>query len=119
VNNQIKLPKEWSAEVSGWYNSKTVYGFFVAQPQGMINLGVQKNILEKKGTLRLNVSDIFWMNKFRGSTQYKDMNFTVRSTWPSRQVRLTFTYRFGNQNVKGARQRNTGADDLQRRVNTN
>jgi hypothetical protein len=119
ANNQFKLPKEWSAEISGWYNSKSVYGFFVAQPQGMINLGVQKNILEKKGTLRLNVNDVFWTNRFRGSTQYKDMNFTVRSTWPSRQVRVTFTYRFGNQNVKGARQRNTGADDLQRRVNTN
>ncbi|TDB68082.1 outer membrane beta-barrel family protein [Arundinibacter roseus] len=119
ANNQFQLPKGWSAELSGWYNSRSVYGFFVAQPQGMISAGLQKNVLDKKGTIRLNVNDIFWTNKFRGSTEYKDINFTIRSTWPSRQVRVTFTYRFGNQNVKGARQRNTGADELQQRVKTN
>lgn len=119
INNQVKLPKDWSAEVSGWYNSKNVYGLFVAKPMGMINAGIQKSIMDKKGSIRVNVNDIFWTNKFRASTNYKDMDFSLRSIWPSRQFRVTFTYRFGNQNVKGARQRNTGADDLQQRVKTN
>ena len=119
ASNQFKMANDWSAELSGWYNSPTVYGFFRARPQGMINLGLQKSIWEKKGTFRLNVSDIFWMNKFRGSAEFQDIDLRVRSTWPSRQVRLTFTYRFGNQNVKGARQRNTGSDDLQQRVKSN
>ena len=118
ANNQFRLPKGWTAELSGWYNSRNVYGLFVSKPQGMINVGLQKTVLEKKGTFRLNVQDIFWMNTFRGSTEFKDINLQVRSTWPSRQVRLSFTYRFGNQNVKGARQRNTGSDDLQQRVNS-
>jgi hypothetical protein len=119
ASNQFKMANDWTAELSGWYNSRSVFGFFVAKPQGMINLGLQKSIWEKKGTLRLNVSDIFWMNKFRGTSEFQDISLRVNSTWPSRQVRLTFTYRFGNQNVKGARQRNTGADDLQQRVQTN
>ncbi len=119
ASNQFKMSKGWSAELSGWYNSRSVYGFFVSQPQGMINLGLQKSVWEKKGTFRLNVSDIFWMNKFRGQAQFQDIDLRVRSTWPSRQVRLTFTYNFGNQNVKGARQRNTGSDDLQQRVKSN
>lgn len=119
ASNQFKMANEWSAELSGWYNSRAVYGFFVSKPQGMINVGLQKSMWEKKGTLRLNVNDIFWMNKFRGTSEFQDISLRVNSTWPSRQVRLTFTYRFGNQNVKGARQRNTGADDLQQRVQTN
>ncbi|WP_373513550.1 outer membrane beta-barrel protein [Persicitalea sp.] len=119
ASNQFKMANDWSAELSGWYNSPAVYGFFVSNPQGMINMGLQKSIWEKKGTLRLNVSDIFWMNKFRGRAQFQDIDLRVRSTWASRQVRLTFTYRFGNQNVKGARQRNTGSDDLQQRVKSN
>ncbi|WP_247231395.1 TonB-dependent receptor domain-containing protein [Telluribacter sp. SYSU D00476] len=119
ANNQFRLPKGWSAEVSGWYNSRSVYGFFVANPQGMLNLGLQKTVLDKKGTLRLNVNDVFWTNKFKGVADFRDINLTVQSRWPSRQIRATFTYRFGNQNVKGARQRKTGSDELQQRVQTN
>lgn len=119
LSNQFTLPKGWSAELSGWYTSKNVYGLFVAKPMSMVNAGIQKNILDKKGTIRLNVNDIFWTNRFNATTNYKDMNFSVRSLWPSRQVRVTFTYRFGNQNVKGTRERNTGADELQQRVKTN
>jgi hypothetical protein len=116
ANSQFTIKNGWSAELSGWYNSKAFYGLYAARPMGMLNAGVQKNILNKKGTIRFNVNDIFWTNRFRGRAIYKDIDFFVRSEWPSRQFRLTFTYNFGNQNVKGARQRNTGSDDLQKRA---
>ena len=116
-NNQFTLPNGWSAEISGWYNSRAFYGLYAAKPMGMVNVGLQKNILNKKGTIRLNVNDIFWTNRFNGRALYKDIDFAVKSEWPSRQFRITFTYSFGNQNVKGARQRKTGSDDLQKRAN--
>jgi hypothetical protein len=114
--NQFTLKKGWSAEISGWYNSRAFYGLYAAKPMGMINAGVQKTLLSKKLTVRLNVDDIFWTNRFRGVAIYKDIDFNVRSQWPSRQFRISLSYSFGNQNVKGARQRNTGSDDLQQRV---
>ncbi|WP_031526825.1 outer membrane beta-barrel protein [Dyadobacter crusticola] len=115
--NQFTISKTWSGEISGWYNSRAFYGLYQAKPMGMLNAGLQKNIWNKKGSIRLNVNDIFWTNRFRGRAVYKDIDFHVKSQWPSRQFRLTFTYNFGNQNVKGARQRNTGSDDLQKRAN--
>ena len=118
ANNQLKLPKGWTAEVSGFYNSASIYGLFSVRPMGMLNLGLQKSVMDKKGTLRLTVNDVFWTNKMRGGSQFQDIDFSIRSLWPSRQARMTFTYRFGNQQVKGARQRQTGASDLQERVNT-
>lgn len=117
ANNQFTLPKGWSAEISGWYNSRAFYGLYAAKPMGMLNAGLQKSIMNKKGSIKLNVNDIFWTNRFNGRAMYKDIDFKVRSEWPSRQFRITFTYSFGNQNVKGARQRNTGSDDLQKRAN--
>ena len=117
ANNQFTLKKGWSAEISGWYNSRAFYGLYAAKPMGMVNAGIQKSIWNKKGSIRLNVNDIFWTNRFNGRALYKDIDFAVRSEWPSRQFRITFTYSFGNQNVKGARQRNTGSDDLQKRAN--
>lgn len=115
LNNTFTIGKGWTAELSGWYNSPAVYDLFRARQMGMINAGIQKTVFNKKGTFRLNVNDIFAMNSFKGETKFQDIDLTVHSRWPSRQARITFTYRFGNQNVK-VRNRNTGSSDLQQRV---
>ena len=115
VNNTFTLPKNWTAEISGWFNSPAIYGLLSSKSQGAINLGLQKSLMDKKATIRLSIQDPFWSNKFRGTTKFEDIDLRVKSTWPSRQARITFTYRFGNQNVK-TRQRNTGSDDIQSRV---
>jgi hypothetical protein len=36
--------------------------------------------------------------------------------WESQQVKLNFTYRFGNKKVKESRQRNTSADEETKRA---
>ena len=114
-NNSIKLPREWVVEAGGWVNGPTIYGLIHTKTMGVLNLGVQKSIWEKKGSIKLNVQDPFAWNKFEGNTDFEDIHLNILSRWPSRQVRLTFSYRFGNQNVK-TRQRSTGSDDLQQRV---
>jgi len=116
VANNFTLGKGLTGELSGWYNSAGIYGFFRNQPMGGFSLGVQKQMLNKKGSLRLNVNDPLWLNMFRGSTNFQDINFRIRSRWESRQVRATFTYRFGNQNVRGARQRQSATSAEQSRV---
>ncbi len=115
-SNSFKLPNNFSAELSAWYNSAGVYGFFKSQPMGAFSVGLQKQLMNKKATLRLNVNDPFWWNQFRGSTNYQDINFKINSRWMSRQARITFTYRFGNQNVKSARQRQSATSAEQGRV---
>jgi len=110
VSNTFTLGKGFSAELSGWYNSAGLYGFFASQPQGAFSVGMQKSLFNKKGMLKVNVNDPFWMNKFRGSTSYQDINFKINARWESRVVRATFTYNFGNQNVKAARQRSTSTE---------
>jgi hypothetical protein len=115
-SNNFTLSKTLSAELSAWYNSASLYGFYRAQPMGAFSVGVQKKVLEGKGNLKLNISDPFWLNKFNGRAEVQDINFRVRSQWESRRMMLTFTYRFGNQNVKGARQRNSATSAEQGRV---
>ncbi|WP_266364285.1 outer membrane beta-barrel protein [Tellurirhabdus rosea] len=119
IANNLTLGKGVTGEISGWYNSAGLYGFFKSRPQGGFALGVQKQVLNKKGTIRLNVNDPLWLNMFRGRTNYQDINFRIMSRWESRQVRATFTYRFGNQNVKAARQRQSATSAEQSRVQAN
>ena len=77
---------------------------------------MQKKILDNKGSLKLNVSDPFWLNQFNGVAKVQDIDFRVKSRWESRRINLTFTYRFGNQNVKMARDRNSATSAEQGRV---
>ncbi|MDB5239939.1 MAG: TonB-dependent receptor, partial [Spirosoma sp.] len=116
TSNTLTLSKTLSAEVSAWYNSASQYGFYKANPQGAFSLGLQKKLMDGKANLKLNVNDPFWLNRFNGIAQVQDINFRVQSRWESRRVNLTFTYRFGNQNVKGERQRNSATSAEQNRV---
>lgn len=115
-SNNFTISKLWSAELSGWYNSAAQYGFYRAQPMGAFSVGVQKKMLDNKGSLKLNVNDPFWLNHFNGIAKVQDIDFRVQSRWESRRVSLTFTYRFGNQNVKTARDRNSATSAEQGRV---
>lgn len=116
TSNTFTLNKTLTAELSGWYNSAAQYGFYQSQPQGGFSLGVQKKLMDGKANVKLNVNDPFWLNQFNGRAVVQDIDFRVRSRWESRRINLTFTYRFGNQNVKGERQRNSATSAEQNRV---
>jgi hypothetical protein len=118
VMNNFTLPKGYTAELSGFWNSPTQYNIMKAQAQGQISAGFAKSLWNRKASLRLNIQDIFFLNRFAGTVNYQDLNFRVMSRWESRQARLSFTYRFGNQNVKAARQRSTSTEDVRNRANS-
>ena len=119
TSNNFTISKTLSAEVSGWYNSASQYGFYRAQPMGAFSIGVQKKVMDGKGNVKLNVNDPFWLNQFRGRAVVQDIDFRVLSRWESRRIMLTFTYRFGNQNVKSERQRNSATSAEQKRAGGN
>lgn len=119
TSNNFTLSKTLSAELSGWYNSASQYGFYQARPMGGFTLGVQKKVMDGKANVKLNINDPFWLNQFRGRAVVQDINFYVGSRWESRRVMMTFTYRFGNQNVKGARERKSATSAEQGRVGGN
>lgn len=118
MTNNFTLPKGYTAELSGFWNSPTQYNLLQAKAQGQISAGFAKSLWNRKASLRVNVNDIFFLNRFAGTVKYQDLNFKIYSRWESRQVRVSFTYRFGNQNVKAARQRSTSTDDIRNRANS-
>jgi outer membrane receptor protein involved in Fe transport len=119
IQNRFTLPKDWSAEVSGWYVSKAVQGLFVGDPLYAVNAGISKQLLDRRLTLRLNAQDIFWTQRFSGGQKYQNLDVNVSSLNDSRQVRMTASYRFGNQKVQQARRREGGANDEKNRINRN
>lgn len=120
TSSTFTLPKNWTAEVNMWYNSPNVYGIVQAiKPQYAVNAGISKSFWEKKGRLKLNVSDIFLTSFFNGRVDYQNVDLDVNSRWTSRRASVTFSYNFGNQNVKAARRRSTATDSEKSRAGGN
>lgn len=115
-SQSITLKKGFTAEISGWYNSRNVMGQFRGKPQGAVNLGVQKSLFQKRGNLKLSVNDVFLTSYWNGDADFGGVNIAFRNRWDARQIRLNFSYKFGNQQVKAARRRSTATESEQSRV---
>ncbi|MBI3482596.1 MAG: outer membrane beta-barrel protein [Bacteroidetes bacterium] len=115
VSQTITLPWGMTGEIVGVYNAPTVTGLFQNQALGSLNAGLQKQLFNKKATLRLNITDIFQTNRVRNRIEYPglDMNIYVRNE--TRIVRLNFTYTMGKATGKASHRRNT-LEDVQKRI---
>ncbi|MBC8769983.1 TonB-dependent receptor [Arenibacter sp. BSSL-BM3] len=85
--------------------------------KGMLSsdLGLSKDILKDKGSLTLNVGDIFNTRKRRSDTRTENVATYSEFQWRERQITLTFQYRFNQpQNQKGRNGggRNGGGEDM-------
>jgi hypothetical protein len=116
-SQQFKISKTLSAELSGFYRTAGVEGVIKTKPMGMLSAGLSQQVFKNKGTLRLNVRDIFYTQKFRGETKYGNVDAKFQERGDNRAVNLGFTYRFSKGKVNGAPKRKTGgANDEQNRV---
>jgi len=117
MQHQFKFSKGWSAEVSGFYRSKGLEGVIYIQPIVQVNAGVSKQVLKNKGSIRLSVRDIFAGGVFKGYSKYSNVDAQFRDVNDSRNVSISFTYRFNKGKLKASSsRRNGGASDEQNRV---
>jgi hypothetical protein len=117
AQNSLKFAKTWTAELSGFFNAPTLYqGSFKGKSIYSVDAGISKQVMKGKATIKASVSDVFNTLKFRATSDFAGqvMNFSYRQE--SRQFKLNFNFRFGNNGVKPARQRTTGAEDELKRV---
>jgi iron complex outermembrane recepter protein len=117
VNNQFKFEKGWSAELSGFYRTKGVDGQILIQPMGQASAGVSKQVMKGKGSVRLNIRDIFWTNRAKGTINFQKTEAQFRNSRDTRVAGISFTYRFGKP-IKGPQnnRKKGGADEEQNRV---
>jgi len=117
MQNSFKLGKGYTAELSGFYNSPTVWqGAFKSKAMYSIDGGVQKTLFKGKGTVKASVSDIFRTMRFKGTADFAGQQTTASGRWESRQFKLNFNYRFGNSQVKAARQRKAAIEEENKRT---
>ena len=115
-NNAFALGHGWTAELNGWVSTPAVNGIWRTPWLGALDTGVQKTVSPVL-KLKFSVQDVFHTNRFRPSVQTPNGEQVGILTFDTRVALLNLTYSFGNQKLKGERQRKTGSDDETRRAN--
>ncbi|MEZ4933730.1 MAG: outer membrane beta-barrel protein [Saprospiraceae bacterium] len=109
--------KELSLKSSGWYSSPSIWGGnFKTKRMGAMDMGLQKKFMEDKATLKIALSDVFKTNEWSFESFYGALYIRGGGGWDSCRLPVNLTYRFGNDQVKGARRRSTGLEDEKKRV---
>ncbi|MBN9296767.1 MAG: TonB-dependent receptor [Filimonas sp.] len=117
AQNSFKLSKTVTGEISGFYTSPSIWqGTFKSKAMWSMDAGVQKSILKGKANIKASVSDIFLTMRWKATSDFAGQYINANGGWESRLFKLNFTYRFGSNQVKAARQRKTAADEEGKRV---
>ncbi|QHL88917.1 TonB-dependent receptor [Nibribacter ruber] len=116
TDHNFTLPKDYSLQYSLYYNSPSVSGLFKAQANTQMNIGAKKVFLDGRATLSLKLNDIFDKSRFRARLNYNNVNMYWKNEWESRRLNLSFSYKFGNNKIKTARNRRTSTSEEENRV---
>jgi hypothetical protein len=117
ITNNFTISKTIAGEISGFYRHRGVDQLSINEPVYQMSMGIQKQIIKGKGTLRLNIRDPFAWMRFKNKTEYSDINVQFLGRPDTRQITSTFTYRFGKNSPNNqARRRNSSSLDEQNRV---
>ncbi|RDB07495.1 outer membrane beta-barrel family protein [Runella aurantiaca] len=111
--NQFQLSSTWSAELAGSYQSTFLLGQLLIYPIGSVRAGLSKKVWKNQGTIRLNVSDIFYTNQIKGDIRnIANASANWFSYLDSRVVTLSLTYRFNKGKTLNVRQ--TGGSESEK-----
>ncbi len=97
-------------EINGNYQSRSWYGFLDVYSNWQLGIGAQRTFWERRGSLKLNVSDIFLTGRVKAFTKLTGYSEAFRQFRDTRVATLTFNYRFGGQQ-QGPRRRTGGAEE--------
>jgi len=107
------LPRDFSFSMSGYYSSGGSWGLYHSKPYGGMDAGIQKKFTKKRASLTFNVSNILNSSVSIYEADIPEQNLLMKSknVYSYTGFSLSFTKNFGNDKLKGKRDRSTGAED--------
>jgi hypothetical protein len=88
------IGKTWRAEITANVRSPMAYGYYTVSGNYFMSAGVRKNLWKHAATVSLYVDDIFNSQRSHVLTDRNGQRIEMNSTWSSRQIRVSFSYRF-------------------------
>lgn len=111
--------KNLTMEIAASYQSRILVGQFLTIPVAQARFGMAYKILKGQGTLKLNVSDLFFSNRPGGDIRnIENSSANWLSELDTRVVQVSFTYRFNKGKSLNARNY-SASDEEKQRIKTN
>lgn len=109
--NSFKFGNGYSAEVSAYYSSASIYSIYTMSAFSNVSAGIRKSLFNDKAFIKLDVTDIFYNNYRVSSTTSVPLITEGLTKNDTRRVRLSFSYSF-DKNKKSKREtiKSTGND---------
>ncbi|WP_211999885.1 TonB-dependent receptor [Chitinophaga sp. HK235] len=120
LQNSIRFGKGWTGELSAFYNTPSIWqGSMKAAAIWSADAGLQKQLLQGNAAIKVAVSDLFNTLKWSASSDFAGQKIWAAGKQETRQFKVSFTYRFGNSQVKAAKQIESGTEEEHKRVKSN
>lgn len=115
--NQFSLGKTWKAELTGNYQSASQEDpISILHGMGATNLTLGKQILDKKGNLRILFIDPFNTGRYSYYSQQGILTSNYKYYWDNQKFGLSVSYRFGSSKVKPSREKTSSMEEETERL---
>jgi hypothetical protein len=114
-SNKFTFIKKVNLELSYDYNSPTIGQIYNSASSGTVAIGLQKNILQEKGSIQINFSDIFYSYREQFAGKYQNIDVNTLQKRGTQSVSFRLTYKFGNSSYS-RKNRNTGNLEEEKRA---
>lgn len=110
IMSNMTIPKIASVQMNWMYRGPMAMAQGIMQPIYGLNIGARREILNKKGSIAVNISDIFDTRQFGMETSGPGFSQEFMRKRETRIGTLTFTYKFGKYIEKNNRRGRRGGE---------
>ena len=93
LTSRFTLPNDFDFQLRGNYEAPQRTAQGSRKALYYLDLAASQDVLQKRGTLTLNISDVFNTRKWRGVTEGAGFYTESSFQWRRRQINMTFNYR--------------------------
>lgn len=117
AQHTFSLPKKFTFEVSGFYTSPSIWaGVYRTKSLGNVDIALQKKFWNDNANIKITFADVFFTMPWRAVNEFSGLYINGTGGSDTRQIRLNFSYSFGNKQVKSIKQRKTGSEEERQRI---
>lgn len=117
IYQSFTLDKNTSVEASFLYLSPSIQGTYRIGYFSYGDLGIKRTLLQNKAVIKLSLEDVFNTHRERIRSVIPGQQYHIYQKYETRIARLSFSYRFGSNDIKAARKRRRSTTAEENRVN--
>jgi outer membrane receptor protein involved in Fe transport len=115
--HNFQLGRGWAAQLTQYYSSPTIVQATLRfHSLWSLDAGLQKTVLGGNGSFKVSVTDIFHTLDWSATSEFAGQYIQTAGRYESRLLKLYFSYRWGNRQLKAARRHSNGDEEETKRV---